>query len=353
VIYFLTPDEKRPSGGTRQIYLMVDLLCELGYEASVFHGEPGFRCTWFENDTPVVSKPFLRLEVGDILVIPEYGGARERPRCGEARLVIFNQGHFHTFINVSGGSAVERGYPGWPQAAAVLYTSEAIRRFLSLAVLEPIPMYRTRVVVSTLFEPRQKRKLVVLMRRKRTAEGEAVVQLARRHMPGWEFDAIDGIAQREVARKLGEAAIFLSFSEGEGFGLPPAEAMAAGCYVVGYTGDGGREFMDEQWCSPIADQDVVSFATEVIRVAESWDNNPDGVQRIADKGREFVTTTYTRANLSSDLDAAFSDLTAAGSPAVQSQAVDVTHWSVPVGPRGRLVRAWRAGTRHLSLSRAR
>jgi glycosyltransferase involved in cell wall biosynthesis len=344
VIYFLTPDENRPSGGTRQIYLMVDLLRELGYDAAVFHGEPGFRCTWFENDTPVVSKPFLTLDRGDIFVIPEYGGARERPRCAEARVVILNQNHFRTFINVPGDDT-SGGYPGWPHAAAVLYTSDAIRRFLSLAMRESVPTYRTRVVVSSLFAPRDKRKLVVLMRRKRHAQGEAVVQLARRHSSGWEFDAIDGLEQSAVARRLGEAAMFLSFSEEEGFGLPPAEAMAAGCYVVGYTGDGGREFMNEQWCSPISDQDVVGFATEVIRVAKWWESDPDGVQRVADLGREFVTSTYARDELRSDLDAAFSELTNLGSQAVQPHAVEVTHWSVPVGPRGRLVRTWRSSAR--------
>src|SRR5690349_22225347 len=98
LIYFLAPDENRPSGGIRQIYLMVDLLRELGYDAAIFHGEPGFRCTWFSNDTPVVSQPFLRLERGDLFVIPEYGGGRERPRCADARVVVLNQNHFRTFI---------------------------------------------------------------------------------------------------------------------------------------------------------------------------------------------------------------------------------------------------------------
>src|SRR6478672_2029594 len=99
MIYFLTPDEARPSGGIRQIYLMVDLLCELGYEASVFHGTPGFRCSWFDNTTPVVAKPFLRLERGDVLVVPEYDGARKRERCADSAVVVFNQGHFQTFVN--------------------------------------------------------------------------------------------------------------------------------------------------------------------------------------------------------------------------------------------------------------
>ncbi len=349
MIYFLAPDESRPSGGIRQIYLMVDILCELGYQASVFHGEPGFRCNWFDNDTPVVAQPFLRLEQGDVLVVPEYAGARARERCADASVVIFNQNHFRTFINVGYEDRSELGYPGWPNAKAVLFTSEAIRRFLSMAVRGPLPMYRTRVVVdSSAFVPREKRKLVALMRRKRHVEGEAVMQLVRRcNVGGWDVAPIEQMDQSTVAEILGEAAIFLSFSSEEGFGLPPAEAMAAGCFVVGYTGDGGREFMDPSWCSPIDDQDIVAFASEVARIMGMWDADPDAIRRTAARGREFVSTTYSRDNLRSDLDVAFSSLTSPGSDALQTAPVAVTHWSVPVGPRGRTVRAGRKIARRL------
>jgi Glycosyl transferases group 1 len=349
LIYFLAPDEPRPSGGIRQIYLMVDLLCDLGYDATVFHGDPGFRCNWFENGTPVVARPFLRLESGDILVVPEYAGARARERCADAAVVIFNQNHFRTFINVGYEDHGESAYPGWPNAKAVLYTSEAIHRFLSVAVRGALPMHRTRVAVDTsAFVPREKRNLVALMRRKRHVEGEAVMQLVRRgNVGGWDVAPIEQMDQSTVARVLGEAAIFLSFSSEEGFGLPPAEAMAAGCYVVGYTGDGGREFMDASWCSPIDDQDIVAFAAEVARVMRQWNDDPDAVRRVAARGREFVTDTYTRENLRSDLAAAFSALTAPGSEALQTVPVDVTHWSVPVGPRGSLIRVGRQAVRKL------
>jgi peptidoglycan/xylan/chitin deacetylase (PgdA/CDA1 family) len=123
--------------------------------------------------------------------------------------------------------------------------------------------------------------------------------------------------------------------------------MAAGCYVVGYTGDGGREFMDASWCSPIDDQDIVAFAAEVARIMRQWNDDPDAVRRVAARGREFVTDTYTRENLRSDLAAAFSALTAPGSDALQTVPVDVTHWSVPVGPRGSLIRAGRQAVRRL------
>ena len=49
------------------------------------------------------------------------------------------------------------------------------------------------------------------------------------------------LSHMEVAARLNGAQLFLAFGHPEGFGLPIAEAMAAGCWVVGYSGGGGQE----------------------------------------------------------------------------------------------------------------
>jgi hypothetical protein len=343
MIYFLAPDNARPSGGVRQIYLMVDVLRELGFDASVFHGQPGFRCDWFDHSTPVVTRPSLELEAGDLLVVPEHRGGLARERCGDAALVMLNQNHFRTFLGAGFEDRWPGSYPGWPNVKAVLATSETIRRFMTLAMREPLPMYPVTVPVDAArFAPGAKQRRFALMFRKRRAEAEIVAQLiARTDLQGWAIDAIGEQPQDEVARILSQAAIFLSFSAQEGFGLPPAEAMAAGCYVVGFTGDGGQEVMQPQWCSPIGDEDVVAFALEAVRIARQWDDDRPSVQRCIDEGRDFVTRTYTRERLTEDMRVAFGELTAPRSAALQTAPATVTHWSVPVGPRGSVVRATR------------
>jgi hypothetical protein len=349
VIYVLTPDNPRPSGGTRVSYLMVDVLRDLGYDAAIFHGDPGFRCSWFDYDTPVVARPFLRLARGDVLVVPEYRGGTQYERCKDAAVVICNQNHFRTFLGGGFDATWPGAYPGWPNAQAVLVTSNAIEEFMTFALRAPLPVHRIRLVVDTsLFTPATKRRRIALMFRKRRAEAETVVQLLTRSGPeGWEITPIGEMPQADVARVFADSALFLSFSQEEGFGLPPAEAMAAGCYVVGFTGDGGREFMDPQWCSPIADENVVAFAQEAARVARAWERDPEAVQRRADRGREFVASQYTLVHFRDDVGAAFADITAPGSPALQRSPATVTHWSVPVGPRGSLVRAQRRVVRSL------
>ncbi len=49
--------------------------------------------------------------------------------------------------------------------------------------------------------------------------------------------------KEELIKEYQKAEIFLTFSYPEGFALPPLEAMACGCVVIGYTGGGGRSHM--------------------------------------------------------------------------------------------------------------
>ena len=55
---------------------------------------------------------------------------------------------------------------------------------------------------------------------------------------------INGLPQEEVAVILKKSLVFLAFGHPEGFGLPLAEAAASGCYVIGYSGLGGRELLE-------------------------------------------------------------------------------------------------------------
>ena len=56
-VFVLCPDYDAPSGGVRRLYRHVDVLRRKGTRAWVLHRKPGFRCSWFANDTPVVSRP--------------------------------------------------------------------------------------------------------------------------------------------------------------------------------------------------------------------------------------------------------------------------------------------------------
>jgi glycosyltransferase involved in cell wall biosynthesis len=86
----------------------------------------------------------------------------------------------------------------------------------------------------------------------------------------------------EVATKLGESKIFMSFSELEGLGLPPIEAALAGNLVVGYTGQGGKEYWHAPLFEEIANGDIRGFSQAVLNAIQRLDNGEIDVQQCSD-----------------------------------------------------------------------
>lgn len=251
----------------------MDVLVRKGFPVRAWHGAASFKPAWFSADIPTVYGPSLLLKPGDVLVVPEFNPEGLRSCVGDAKPVVLCQNHHYVLGNCGFSQLLSGDYPGLPGVAHVIGMSRAIMSFLAVAAPAVSGHYIPCHVDVDLFRPRAKKKLIAYMPRRRTRDLQIVVQLLRRskRLADWEFVAVDGLTEKETAVCLGEAAIFLSGSNYEGFGLPPAEAMAAGCYVIGFNGDGGREYMDPDYCTVIEDQNVVQFFEKTIELVEHWD----------------------------------------------------------------------------------
>src|SRR3954452_219818 len=133
------------------------------------------------------------------------------------------------------------------------------------------------------------RRRIAYMTRRRPEDAAQVLRLLelRGALDRWEVVPIHGRSEREVADILRTSTIFLSFSQREGFGLPPLEALACGCAVVGYTGFGGREFFRPPFAIAIEDGDVVAFARAVEDVIRLIDEDPATVAAASKAGVNF------------------------------------------------------------------
>ena len=69
--------------------------------------------------------------------------------------------------------------------------------------------------------------------------------------------------------------IFMSFSHFEGLGLPPIEAALSGNHVVGYSGQGGKEFWSPAVFDAVESGDVVGFAQRVLHKIHQLDEAPE------------------------------------------------------------------------------
>lgn len=306
-VYYLCPDDDTPRGGIRNIYRHVDVLTTVGIPAAVVHGRAGFRCTWFANSTRVVTAQATVLGPADILVVPEYN----MPMIGEVpapvRKVIFNQNAYQTFQHIPLTEAGEAPYVDTPNLRAILTVSRDNAELLSYT-FPGLPVGLARLVIDgDVFHPLpaqapRDRRIAYLPRRRSEEQHELLhILRSRGTLAGWTLQPIDGRTEQETAAAMRECPLFLSFSEREGFGLPPAEAMASGAYVIGYTGLAGRDYFDPADCTPVGESDLLAFARAVDDVVERYEKDPEPVHEAGRRASQRVLSTYTVEGLAEDL----------------------------------------------------
>jgi glycosyltransferase involved in cell wall biosynthesis len=304
-VYYLCPDHGTPSGGVRAIYRHVDLLNEAGVDAAVLHHRRGFSAGWFEHSTRIVAAPAARLSPRDVLVVPEiYGPQFDRLPEGP-RLVAFNQNAYLTFEHLGPGQRLS--YDRFEAAMVVSRDSAEYLRFA-------FPGIDVAIVPNSidpeLFQPSgglPPRRLAT-MPRKRPGEADQILRLLGSRLDGWEVVAIEGRPEAEVAELLRDSPIFLALGRQEGFGLPAAEAMASGCFVVGFPGFGGRELFDPHSSAAVEDGDVLAAATRIAEAIDLYETRPSELREAGMQARRRVIEGWTAEEQRRKLLAFFADL---------------------------------------------
>jgi glycosyltransferase involved in cell wall biosynthesis len=294
-LYFLTPDNQRPSGGIRVIYRHVDILNEAGIDAVVLHQRRGFRCTWFDNQTRIIDAGNARVLRGDILVIPEISIGVIDSLAPGTRYVIFNQGVHLTWNGFADGVAKyyapERGLLG------VVTVSDHSQKMLNYA-FEHLHVDRVHVGVdSGVFHSADggRANRIAFMPRRMAEDAHQVFEILRGRglLAGWEIVPLDRMTQNEVAAQLRTTKIFLALAYQEGFGLPPAEAMACGNYVIGYHGYGGKELFRPEFSSAVESGDIVGVTKAVESAIANETAQPGWCQAQGVKASEFIHSEYS------------------------------------------------------------
>ena len=221
-VYFCAPDFDVPSGGVRVIYRHVDLLNAAGIPACVLHRRPGFRCTWFANDTRVGSSEETLVGPDDLVVIGELAMPLLRDREPGNRFVVFNQNPHLTWQRVPETLVAE--YTSSPDLAAIVVVSQHSLQMVRYAAPAANVVRVHNSIDPRLFSPAEipSEKVVSYMPRGGRDEVAQVMSMlrARGMLAGWEVVPLRGMTEGEVAATLRRTTIFLSFAYHEGFGLP-------------------------------------------------------------------------------------------------------------------------------------
>jgi len=294
-ILVMAPDWDMPSGGVRKLYRHVDVLRSHGLNAYIEHQKSGFRCTWFEHNTPLAdpadSWPPRPV---DMLACPEQLAWQMVKKTPGIPKIVFNQGAYLTFRDMTDEFNV-LPYTH-PDFLATIVVSEDSRSYLNYA-FPTHTVYRIHNSINPrhfYYEPRKKPRIAYMPRKNLPDVTQVLLLLKCRNvLEGFERMPIDKMNEQQVGVALRESVIFLSLGAQEGMAMPPVEAMACGCIVVGYDGLGGREFLTPEYGFPIIQGDVQSFARTLESVIGALREEPGPLLEKARRASEFVTRTYS------------------------------------------------------------
>jgi hypothetical protein len=299
-IFYFASDDPTPAGGEIDTYDHVDALNAAGLDAYALHITPGYRHTWFDNDTKVIdTKRFWSLydQARDYIVVHESIGPRIAMFPGKK--VIFNKNLYHGFSVF--GLNPEATYPYLDDTvAAVLVTSEHNMRHLQFA-FKDARMFR---MYTRIDGERFAYRPIAQKRRRICAVAKAIPDLSvlahllwvrarggQNRLAGYDWVFLRGLSQAQVAEALADALIVVNLSTHEGLPRTVLEAMSCGCLVVSYGSGTMQECLPAQ--SAFESDDFVRLATEIERIAEQFETSPERLVRWAEEG-QAIAARFTR-----------------------------------------------------------
>lgn len=247
------PPMSRMTGGIAVLYQVAARLRECGHEVTLagvadapgLAAEAARGCAVLPWEALAAGpENFLRQE--DVFVAAEGWPNMLAPAlAARSRILVYAQNWAYVF------SALPEGVSWRALPVAFLAVSEPVGRFVGEMAGLPLAGCVRPSIDASLFRPAQvedsRTVRVAWMPRKNKALAEQIRQIATAADGAGgrrvEWVAIHRMTPEEVAKTLGECHIFLATGFPEGCPLPPLEAMASGCVVVGFSGFGGWDYM--------------------------------------------------------------------------------------------------------------
>lgn len=322
-LYFICTDNKKPVGGIKQLYRQVDILNNNGFNAFIVHRKKGFRHMWFQNETKIIYnhrifrkidkifkkriKPFKEIksyfraknddviDENGILIIPEIYGPYIN-NISDNKKVVFNQNCYYSFNNCTVDELKSNPIYLDKNFLASIVVSEDSKNYLQYTFPKS-ETYRINLGIDTdkfRYNKNHKEKIIAFMPRKLEDDIIQIINILkiRNNLEKWRFIAIDNKTENEVAEILNKSSVFLSLNHREGFGLPPIEAMAAGCLVIGYAGQGGNEYFKPEFSFKIDEGNIIQFVKKIEEVAIRLDNNDDELLNMSLKASNYILQNY-------------------------------------------------------------
>jgi hypothetical protein len=298
-ITYFVPGSDTPLGGIKVLYRHSQALNAMGHSSFVFHPDhPNFTCTWFEHAAKI--RPHRNFSAErEFIVIPEVWAGRFAKQAIDIGLpyAIFVQNGYLMgagVVNTDWGN-VQRAYEN---ASCILSISDDTTCVISKKFPEINPEKIIRLIpgIGDKFSSATKKKIITYMPRKLERHSDIVRFLLEGQLPhGWSLQAIENRSEAQVAAMLAESSIFLSFCDMEGLPLPPMEAALSGNLVVGYTGQGAKEYFSQPIFREVHNGDFLAFIDAIHIAISDVERGLNQAQKFADQIRSLRATYSSEA----------------------------------------------------------
>lgn len=311
--YIFVPPLRKMTGGIAVLYQLADYIHSGGYETYLAYREQPPEIT--SCSVPVCPWEELSLSQEDIWLVPEgWVNALAPGLQAKARNWVYVQNWAYLL------SALPEGV-SWNQLdVSFLNVSAPVAWYTEYVTGKKGPILRPTIDPVHFHPPAKKPQgtiRIAWMPRKNRAIARQIRETFTARMslspssPHIEWIEIHGKTPQEVAELLRGAHIFLATGFPEGFGLPPLEAMACGCIVVGFSGMGSWDYMEQaipegitpwwesaQPCSGknafvLADADVPATAMQLEKIVQYHEQQAPELDVIRKNAQETVSR-YTK-----------------------------------------------------------
>ena len=306
IIYICPKGKNKPRGGIKIIYRHAEILSKLLIQkdkCKIFHFEDiNYRCEWFPNKVNFKKNHSFDAEK-EFAIIPEWMAVYHAKilQSQNIKYAIFVLNGFYINKKPEKNFTENDIYNSYKKAEFIISCADEITEGIKLTFPEfEEKIIRVNISVDNkkyfcdkeIFK--KKENLITYMPRKNKNNSDILLFILNRLLPkNWKIKSIDNLIESEVANLFKKSKIFLSFSELEGLGLPPIEAALSGNSVIGYTGEGGKEFWDLPIFEEVFSGDLRTFAKKVIKKVKDCDKESSNTFKEIEPYISQLATKYS------------------------------------------------------------
>ena len=238
---------------------------ETGWQFKELRVKKNHNFTWFDQKIKIKEDLSLSKD-NDFVVLPEIFAHFAEDFLIKEKIpyAIFVQNGYAIFPT----NNIRKLNLAYKKAKFVLAYSKDIKECIALAY----PTVRNKIlnvkysIDYKKFNSRiKKENLITYMPRKLSKHSELIMSFLNNSLPSnWRIKAIDNASEKQVYRLLEKSKFFLAFSNLEGLPLPPIEAALSGNKVIGYTGEGGKEYWKEPIFTEIKTAELKNFCQKIL-----------------------------------------------------------------------------------------